>query len=91
MFPESKYIAAIQLDRNYLLFIPESTSYISAKSVLQAFASLYSISRGYSAAKITKTEFEERNGRDSIVADVITYGDSDESAPSLTRGSYRSY
>ena len=87
----SKYIAAIQLDRNYLLFIPESTSYISAKSVLQAFASLYSISRGYSAAKITKTEFEERNGRDSIVADVITYGDSDESAPSLTRGSYRSY
>lgn len=81
------FIAAIQLHNNYLLFVPGDTRYISAKSLLQAFASLYSISRGNEAAILTRTAMEDEK-HDTIIADVITY---DDSSRSLTKGTYRRY
>lgn len=82
-------IAAIQLGHNYLLFVPADTSYINAKSLLQAFASLYSISTGYgSGAALTRTTLKEKNQRDIFDADIITYND--DATRSLTEGTYRS-
>lgn len=84
-----KFIAAIQLGHNYLLFVPGDTMYISAKSLLQAFASLYSVSRGYDAATLTRTTLKEQNKPDIFEADIITYND--DATRSLTKGTYRRY
>lgn len=86
---DSDFIAAVQLNNHYLLFIPEDTSYISAKSVLHAFASLYSISRGNDGAQITRTVIEENGTHNEVLADVITYDNNN--SHSLTRGKYRKY
>lgn len=80
------FIAAIQLYNNYLLFVPGDTRYISAKKLLQAFASLYSISRGDKAAKLVTTELED-DKQGEMKADIITYG----TAYSLTKGTYKKY
>lgn len=85
----NRFIAAIRLDSNYLLFVPNDTQYISAKSMLQAFASLYSISRGNEAAKITRTTIKENGTNNILEADVITYGD--DAPRTLTKGTYRRY
>lgn len=82
---DNDFIAAIQLHNNYLLFVPDDTFYISAKSVLQAFASLYSISRGDDAATLTTVEMKDKEN-DTIIVDVITY---DDFTHSLTKGTYR--
>lgn len=86
---EEEIIAAIQLDNNYLLFIPGEIRYISAKSLLQAFASLYSISRGEGAATLTRTTLKEKNKSDIFEADIITYND--DATRSLKKGTYRRY
>lgn len=69
-----------------MLFVPGDTRYISAKKLLQAFASLYSISRGDKAAKLVTTELED-DKQGEMKADIITYG----TAYSLTKGTYKKY